>query len=208
MAPEGRPTARHIALAGATGFGYTAQARGMIRRRVPMGYGVIGSPTGSGPVSLGSSPGTPATTRKQKRGCPKAAALVAVPGLIAVGAGSGGRARSGGVGGLAPGRAASGIHPRTSRQCRAGWCRAGRCCPDLARANARDQSDDQADDDQYDDECEHGPGSTRELAEHAWLVGSARTARCLVWRGPRLCANLMARQAVRRGPRECRFSVR
>src|SRR5690349_15964155 len=25
-----------------------------------MGYGVIGSPTGSGPVSLGSSPGTPA----------------------------------------------------------------------------------------------------------------------------------------------------
>src|SRR6266851_1275476 len=26
----------------------------------PMGYGVIGSPTGSGPVSLGSSPGTPA----------------------------------------------------------------------------------------------------------------------------------------------------
>ncbi len=27
----------------------------------PMGYGVIGSPTGSGPVSLGSSPGTPAT---------------------------------------------------------------------------------------------------------------------------------------------------
>ena len=26
-----------------------------------MGYGVIGSPTGSGPVSLGSSPGTPAT---------------------------------------------------------------------------------------------------------------------------------------------------
>ena len=26
-----------------------------------MGYGVIGSPTGSGPVSLGSSPGTPAS---------------------------------------------------------------------------------------------------------------------------------------------------
>src|SRR5882757_1379263 len=33
------------------------------RRRCgqPMGYGVIGSPTGSGPVSLGSSPGTPAS---------------------------------------------------------------------------------------------------------------------------------------------------
>ena len=28
----------------------------------PMGYGVIGSPTGSGPVSLGSSPSTPAST--------------------------------------------------------------------------------------------------------------------------------------------------
>ena len=28
----------------------------------PMGYGVIGSPTGSGPVSLGSSPSTPAIT--------------------------------------------------------------------------------------------------------------------------------------------------
>ncbi len=28
-----------------------------------MGYGVIGSPTGSGPVSLGSSPGTPATCK-------------------------------------------------------------------------------------------------------------------------------------------------
>ena len=27
---------------------------------MPLGYGVIGSPTGSGPVSLGSSPGTPA----------------------------------------------------------------------------------------------------------------------------------------------------
>ena len=31
------------------------------RRVVPLGYGVIGSPTGSGPVSLGSSPSTPAT---------------------------------------------------------------------------------------------------------------------------------------------------
>ena len=32
------------------------------RGLVPVGYGVIGSPTGSGPVSLGSSPGTPATS--------------------------------------------------------------------------------------------------------------------------------------------------
>ena len=31
-------------------------------RADPMGYGVIGSPTGSGPVSLGSSPSTPAST--------------------------------------------------------------------------------------------------------------------------------------------------
>src|SRR6185503_14213484 len=31
------------------------------RPRAPMGYGVIGSPTDSGSVSLGSSPGTPAT---------------------------------------------------------------------------------------------------------------------------------------------------
>src|SRR5581483_478742 len=30
-----------------------------------MGYGVIGSPTGSGPVSLGSSPGTPAVRNRQ-----------------------------------------------------------------------------------------------------------------------------------------------
>ncbi|CCH16494.1 hypothetical protein MILUP08_41408 [Micromonospora lupini str. Lupac 08] len=30
------------------------------RRKGPMGYGVIGSPTDSGSVSLGSSPGTPA----------------------------------------------------------------------------------------------------------------------------------------------------
>src|SRR5215470_5687118 len=29
---------------------------------MPLGYGVIGSPTGSGPVSLGSSPGTPASS--------------------------------------------------------------------------------------------------------------------------------------------------
>ena len=29
---------------------------------MPLGYGVIGSPTGSGPVSLGSSPGTPAVS--------------------------------------------------------------------------------------------------------------------------------------------------
>src|SRR6266851_5011626 len=32
----------------------------------PMGYGVIGSPTGSGPVSLGSSPGTPATCAQER----------------------------------------------------------------------------------------------------------------------------------------------
>src|SRR5262249_54528837 len=37
-----------------------------------MGYGVIGSPTGSGPVSLGSSPGTPATCA-QRGGRPVAA---------------------------------------------------------------------------------------------------------------------------------------
>jgi len=41
-------------------FGYTAQARPSPAGLDPMGYGVIGSPTGSGPVSLGSSPGTPA----------------------------------------------------------------------------------------------------------------------------------------------------
>src|SRR5579859_3105007 len=35
---------------------------------MPLGYGVIGSPTGSGPVSLGSSPGTPASSADQ-RGC-------------------------------------------------------------------------------------------------------------------------------------------
>ena len=42
------------------GFGYTAQARVSVAPPGAMGYGVIGSPTGSGPVSLGSSPGTPA----------------------------------------------------------------------------------------------------------------------------------------------------
>src|SRR5580693_6540429 len=35
-----------------------------------MGYGVIGSPTGSGPVSLGSSPGTPAVPNRQVSGLP------------------------------------------------------------------------------------------------------------------------------------------
>jgi hypothetical protein len=45
----------------------------------PMGYGVIGSPTGSGPVSLGSSPGTPATSPRAARceSAPAAAALEA-----------------------------------------------------------------------------------------------------------------------------------
>jgi hypothetical protein len=39
----------------------SARLRGRERLlAVAMGYGVIGSPTGSGPVSLGSSPGTPA----------------------------------------------------------------------------------------------------------------------------------------------------
>jgi hypothetical protein len=35
---------------------------GAPRGAMPLGYGVIGSPTGSGPVSLGSSPGTPASS--------------------------------------------------------------------------------------------------------------------------------------------------
>ena len=40
----------------------SARLRGRTRPPgpMPLGYGVIGSPTGSGPVSLGSSPGTPA----------------------------------------------------------------------------------------------------------------------------------------------------
>src|SRR4029077_13958766 len=36
------------------------RGRSRTRGRMPLGYGVIGSPTGSGPVSLASSPGTPA----------------------------------------------------------------------------------------------------------------------------------------------------
>jgi hypothetical protein len=36
--------------------------------RMPLGYGVIGSPTGSGPVSLGSSPSTPASRRPRSIG--------------------------------------------------------------------------------------------------------------------------------------------
>src|SRR6266568_2855268 len=50
------------ALVARSWFGYTAQAPRW-SLLTPMGYGVIGSPTGSGPVSLGSSPGTPATAR-------------------------------------------------------------------------------------------------------------------------------------------------
>src|SRR5579875_2910538 len=42
-----------------------AQPSGRFRSGHPMGYGVIGSPTGSGPVSLGSSPGTPASVMSQ-----------------------------------------------------------------------------------------------------------------------------------------------
>ena len=38
----------------------TLHRRERARRLATVGYGVIGSPTGSGPVSLGSSPGTPA----------------------------------------------------------------------------------------------------------------------------------------------------
>jgi hypothetical protein len=37
------------------------------RFQAPMGYGVIGSPTDSGSVSLGSSPGTPATMPRWQR---------------------------------------------------------------------------------------------------------------------------------------------
>jgi hypothetical protein len=50
-----------------------------------MGYGVIGSPTGSGPVSLGSSPGTPAQTSRSAAA--RTAALLsqqsAIPGPVA-----------------------------------------------------------------------------------------------------------------------------
>jgi hypothetical protein len=42
-------------------------ARAGSSRAHPMGYGVIGSPTGSGPVSLGSSPGTPASAGHPQR---------------------------------------------------------------------------------------------------------------------------------------------
>ena len=40
--------------------GLRRKPTGLARGPHPMGYGVIGSPTGSGPVSLGSSPSTPA----------------------------------------------------------------------------------------------------------------------------------------------------
>src|SRR5690606_24397041 len=36
--------------------------------RAPVGYGVIGSPTDSGSVSSGSSPGTPAVTAPERAG--------------------------------------------------------------------------------------------------------------------------------------------
>ena len=52
-----------------------------------MGYGVIGSPTGSGPVSLGSSPGTPAicnhSVKTAARSPKRAAALFAGWALLA-----------------------------------------------------------------------------------------------------------------------------
>src|ERR1039457_2084655 len=50
-----------------------------------MGYGVIGSPTGSGPVSLGSSPGTPATslTSAVAHGSSRVYPLSSYPGLAA-----------------------------------------------------------------------------------------------------------------------------
>ena len=60
-------TPRHAArLVGETGVRVSSslgRPAGSLRKRAdPMGYGVIGSPTGSGPVSLGSSPSTPAST--------------------------------------------------------------------------------------------------------------------------------------------------
>ncbi len=65
IAPPPSPRGgQRIALVAEAEFGYTALARQADAGGAdPMGYGVIGSPTGSGPVSLGSSPGTPATHR-------------------------------------------------------------------------------------------------------------------------------------------------
>ena len=51
---------------GSIGWGSTAPVQSHVGSRSdPMGYGVIGSPTGSGPVSLGSSPSTPATSTRR-----------------------------------------------------------------------------------------------------------------------------------------------
>ncbi len=76
---------------------------GMIRGRGPMGYGVIGSPTGSGPVSLGSSPGTPA--RCEARLPAKVAALACARGPVGADAVlRTASASTGGAGGLVPAR--------------------------------------------------------------------------------------------------------
>ena len=56
------PRRRLTRPSGVGGSGHRAVGYRLLRRREvpPMGYGVIGSPTVSGSVSLGSSPGTPA----------------------------------------------------------------------------------------------------------------------------------------------------
>src|SRR5450432_1544357 len=74
-----------------------------------MGYGVIGSPTGSGPVSHGSSPGTPAIVLKALMGggrvWPRSPGMIIMPGLFAVGGHAG---------------TAGGGHPRRSGEVRPG----------------------------------------------------------------------------------------
>ena len=50
---------------------------------MPLGYGVIGSPTGSGPVSLGSSPGTPASDNADASQCARVLLSASAPGAPA-----------------------------------------------------------------------------------------------------------------------------
>src|SRR5918996_3081442 len=78
--------------------------------RPSLGCGVIGSPTGSGPVSLGSSPGTPAPQRNK---APSSSGLGRRP-LKAV----------------APVRIRSGLQPRTSTTRPLTWTNDGQrpCC--------------------------------------------------------------------------------
>jgi hypothetical protein len=106
-----------------------------------MGYGVIGSPTGSGPVSLGSSPGTPATCESAAT-CEGSRASVSSRSAAHATAGAG---RPGGPLDLGPGLGRP-----------AGWAPGSRLDPAAAPMTALESghAEHQQDDDGADDRAE------------------------------------------------------